>query len=93
MKRLQVIGAMLVFFVLSAAWIPRSPVVAQDDADQRSQAWEYKTVKVPPVGVSQMESDLNKLGAEAWELCETVVPFRRAEEEYVVSFIFRRPKR
>jgi hypothetical protein len=40
-----------------------------------------------------MEARLNDLGAEGWELCGTVAPFRRADEEYIVSVIFKRPKR
>jgi hypothetical protein len=50
-------------------------------------------VNVDPLAINQIEANLNKLGSEGWELGATIVPFRRADEDYVVSFIFKRPRR
>jgi hypothetical protein len=79
--------------ILTVACFPHEPVVGQEKRAQPLQQWEYKVVNVTPLAVSQIESNLNKLGSEGWELCATVAPFRRADEDYVVSFIFKRPKR
>ena len=84
---------MAVVLILSVAWFSRGPVAGQERPAQPLLKWEYKLVKVAPTAVSDMEAGLNKLGPEGWELCATVVPFRRADEEYLVSFIFKRPKR
>jgi Domain of unknown function (DUF4177) len=94
MRRLHLVGASVaLLLVLCGAWFSRGLVAAQEKPAQPLQKWEYKLVKVAPTAVSEMEASLNKLGAEGWELCATVVPFRRADEEYLVSFIFKRPKR
>jgi hypothetical protein len=93
MKRRRIVGAaMAVVLILSVAWFARGAVAAQDKPAAPVQKWEYKLVKVLPTAVSESEASLNKLGSEGWELCATVVPFRRVDEEYVVSFI-KRPKR
>jgi hypothetical protein len=84
---------MVVGLILTVVWFPHEPVVGQEKRAQPLQQWEYKVVNVAPLAVSQIETNLNKFGSEGWELCATVVPFRRADEDYLVSFIFKRPKR
>jgi hypothetical protein len=84
---------MALVLILSVAWFSRGPVAAQVKPAQPLQKWEYKLVKVSPLDVHEMEASLNKLGSEGWELCATVVAFRRPDEQYLVSFIFKRPKR
>jgi hypothetical protein len=94
MKKLPLVGAaMVAVLILSAAWLSRGPVAAQEKPAQPLQKWEYKQVNVLPAGVSEMEARLNKLGSEGWELCTTVVPVGRGTDEFTVSFIFKRPKR
>jgi hypothetical protein len=93
MRKLHFVSAVTAFFlILFFAWVSRGPVAAQEKP-QPLQKWDYKLVNVTPVAVNQMEAKLNKLGSEGWELCSTVVPFVRGTDEYVVSFVFKRPKR
>jgi hypothetical protein len=84
---------MVVGLILTVVWLPREPAVGQEKRAQPLQQWEYMVVNVAPLAVSQTETNLNKFGSEGWELIATVVPFRRADEDYIVSFIFKRPKR
>ena len=94
MPRLWLVGsAMVIVLILTIAWFPHEPAVGQEKRAQPLQGWEYKVVNVAPLAVSQTETTFNKLGSEGWGLCATVVPFRRADEEYLVSFIFKRPRR
>jgi hypothetical protein len=94
MPRAWIVGsAMVGVLVLTVAWSLREAAVGQERRAQPLQGWEYKVVDVAPLAVNQTEATFNRLGSEGWELCATVVPFRRADEEYVVSFIFKRPKR
>jgi hypothetical protein len=92
--RTRIVGsAMVVGLILTVVWLPHEPAVGQEKRAQPLQQWEYKVVSVAPLAVRQTEVDLNRFGSEGWELSATVVPFRRADEEYLVSFIFKRPKR
>lgn len=94
MKRVAIIGgALAVVLVLSVPWFSRGPDAAQEKLAQPVQKWEYKQINVPPAGVSQMESRLNELGSEGWELSATVAPVRRGTDEFTVAFIFKRLKR
>jgi hypothetical protein len=94
MRRLHLVGAATgCFLILFVASLSRGPVAAQEKPAPPLQKWEYKVVNVAPVAVSQTEASLNKLGSEGWELCATVVPTARGTDEFLVSFIFKRPKR
>jgi hypothetical protein len=96
MPRLWIVGsAMVVVLILTVAWAPHEFAVGQEKRAQPLPGWEYKVVNVAPLAVSQTETEttFNRLGSEGWELCATVVPFRRVDEEYLVSLVFKRPKR
>ncbi|HYO99331.1 MAG TPA: DUF4177 domain-containing protein [Pyrinomonadaceae bacterium] len=84
---LWVASLLLVAVLFAANWGSRAQVPAR-------KSWEYKVV-VTQYGAqpaSMSEQDLNKLGAEGWELVETrVVESTRARDrEYRTDYFFKR---
>jgi len=81
--------AVIMFVVLALIWITLLPGAPQaaEPAKVLRQNWEYK---IMVLGGTDEESQINKLGAEGWELL-SVVPSRGDVASPHVLF-FKRPK-
>ena len=85
-KSLWVVSLLLVAVLFAANWGSRAQVQAR-------RTWEYKVVVAQygaqPASIS--EQDLNRLGAEGWELVETrVIESPRAgAREYRTDYFFK----
>ena len=87
-KSLWVVSLLLVAVLFAANWGSRAQV-------QGRRTWEYKVVVAQygaqPASIS--EQDLNRLGAEGWELVETRVvesTMRAGAREYRTDYYFKR---
>ena len=83
----KVLSAATVFLFITAGL---SLVVAQTREQpaapmNQSALWEYKTVKIPIGSTSAFDRDLNRMGAEGWELC--LFDATRS------AWVFKRPQR
>jgi hypothetical protein len=89
MMRRSIVGlAAVCGLILAVAWFSRAPVGAQEKPNPAAQKWEYKVV-LPAIldDPRENQDQLNKLGAEGWDLCAARVG---GGPSY---FILKRPKR
>ena len=75
-------AAVLLFSIVGISW-----VVAQTKPApaQPSGLWEYKSVRNSVSSTASLERELNRLGADGWELC--------LFDETRTAWIFKRPQR
>lgn len=88
-RSLWVAGLLLVAVLFAANWGGRAQVSVR-------KTWEYKVV-VTQYGAqpaSMSEKDLNRLGAEGWELVETrvVESTKVGDREYRTDYFFKRAR-
>ncbi|MFO0958654.1 MAG: hypothetical protein U0800_14690 [Isosphaeraceae bacterium] len=89
MKRPQsiAIGAILVAALIGVAG-SRAPQAASGQVANLPPQWEYHvSVQSNP----RTPQELNRLGAEGWELCTVTSPLPNEQQTY--TLLFKRPKR
>jgi hypothetical protein len=83
-----------VTLLLLITWFAHQPISAQDRPAPTLTKWEYK-VMMRPAGhgyqPAKDEGEFNKLGADRWELCGTVVQSHQ-QSMFSVAFVFKRSK-
>lgn len=69
-SRFAFFAALLIPVVL-VCWSLRTPISAQEKAADGKIKWEYRVV-VPDGYEKEMQTQLDQLGGEGWELCGTI---------------------
>jgi len=99
-SRFAFLAALLIPVVL-ICWSVRTPISAQEKAAGGKIKWEYRVV-VPDANEKEMQTQLDQLGSESWELCGTISKVTGQSSTSPkggsgsvrtnVSLIFKRPK-